>query len=156
MIINLIAVGKNMPGWINIGFMEYTKRLPQEYKLNLVEVPIIKRGKTSNLEQIKQKEAEAIFSAIPKNSLVIALDEHGQQWNTNELSNQLQKWRENWQQVSLIIGGPDGLAPICLEKANVKWSLSPLTLPHQMVRIIIAEQIYRAWSILAKHPYHRD
>ncbi len=145
-----------MPDWVNIGFKEYAKRLPQEYKLNLIEIPIIKRGKNPNLEQVKQKEAEAIFSAIPKGSFVITLDEHGQQWSTYELADQLQKWRENWQQVSLIIGGPDGLAPICLEKAHIKWSLSSLTLPHQMVRIIAAEQIYRAWSILAKHPYHRD
>lgn len=140
MIINLIAVGKKIPTWIKTGFTEYAKRLPKDYKLQLIEI----------------KKREAMLRAIPPNSLIIALDEHGQQWNSYELSCQLQKWRENYQQVSLLIGGPDGLTPECLTKAHLKWSLSSLTLPHQMVRIIVAEQLYRAWSILTKHPYHRD
>jgi 23S rRNA (pseudouridine1915-N3)-methyltransferase len=139
MTINLIAVGKNMPSWIKTGFAEYAKRLSKDYKLQLIEI----------------RKKEAMLSAIPKNSLIIALDERGRQWNTHELAAQLQKWRENYQQVSLLIGGHDGLAPNCLAKTHLKWSLSALTFPHQMVRIIVAEQLYRAWSILTKHPYHR-
>jgi 23S rRNA (pseudouridine1915-N3)-methyltransferase len=154
MIINLITIGKNMPNWVNEGFYEYAKRMPKDYKLQLIEIPAIKR--TSNIQQIQQKESEQMLSRIPKSSLIIALDEHGQQWNTQQLAKQLQNWHDNWREISLLIGGPEGLAPACLAKANLKWSLSSLTLPHAMVRIIVAEQLYRAWSILTKHPYHRD
>jgi len=154
MIINLIAIGKNMPNWVTEGVYEYTKRMPKDYKLQLIEIPATKR--TSNLQQIQQKEAKQMLSAIPKGSLIIALDERGLQWNTHKLAKQLQNWHDNWHEISLLIGGPEGLAPASLAKANLKWSLSALTFPHQMVRVIVAEQIYRAWSILTKHPYHRD
>jgi 23S rRNA (pseudouridine1915-N3)-methyltransferase len=154
MIINLIAIGKNMPNWINQGFQEYDKRMPKDYKLQLIEILAIKR--TSNLQQIQEKEGKQMLKAIPKGSLIIALDERGQQWNTHELAKQLQNWHDNWREISLLIGGPEGLPSTCLTKANLKWSLSNLTLPHAMIRIIVAEQLYRAWSILTKHPYHRD
>jgi 23S rRNA (pseudouridine1915-N3)-methyltransferase len=153
--IQLIAIGKNMPAWINDGYDEYIKRLPSEFKISLTEIAAVKRTKSISLDQIQQTEGQKMLAAIPSGSLVIALDEHGQQWNTPELAINLQKWQNNWQKISLLIGGPEGLPPICLQKAQCQWSLSKLTFPHPLVRIIVAEQLYRAWSILAKHPYHR-
>ncbi len=156
MIINLIATGKNMSAWVNTGWQEYQKRLPAEYKLQLTEIAALKRSKSANLNQIKEKEGDALIAAMPKGSLVIALDEHGREWTTHELAQQLEKWRANWPQVSLLIGGPEGLSHNCLQQAQTTWSLSKLTLPHPLVRVVVAEQLYRAWSILAGHPYHRD
>ncbi len=153
--INLIAIGKNLPDWVNTGFKEYAKRLKGGITLSLTELPLIKRSKNSNIDKIKQQEGEKLLAAAA-NSYIIALDEHGKTWNTIELSKQLQHWRENYSNISLLIGGPDGLSSECLTKANTKWSLSQLTLPHGLVRVIVAEQIYRANSILAGHPYHRE
>lgn len=155
MIINIIAVGKKLPAWAVNGYNEYAKRMPSDYKLNLVGIPPIKHTKVISAQQIKQKEGERILAAVPKHSLIIAMDEHGKQCDTVKLSQQLQNWRENWQSVSLLIGGAEGLSTKCLKKAQLKWSLSSLTLPHAMVRVILAEQLYRAWSIITKHPYHR-
>jgi 23S rRNA (pseudouridine1915-N3)-methyltransferase len=154
--IKLIAIGQNMPAWINAGYYEYAKRLPPEYKINLCEIVAVKRTKATSLNSIQQIEGQKMLKAILPGSLVIALDEHGQQWDTLELATHLQKWQNHWQKVCLLIGGPEGLPPICLQKAQYQWSLSKLTLPHPLVRVVVAEQLYRAWSILAKHPYHRD
>ncbi len=154
--LNLIAIGKNLPDWVNTAFKEYAKRLKGDITLSLTELPLIKRNKNSNIEKIKQQEGEKLLAAIPAGSYVIALDEHGKSWGTIELSKQLQHWRENYGNISLLIGGPDGLSSECLTKANIQWSLSPLTLPHGLVRVIVAEQLYRAYSILSGHPYHRE
>jgi 23S rRNA (pseudouridine1915-N3)-methyltransferase len=156
MLINIIAIGKNMPTWVNSGFREYAKRLAGDIKINLIEISPEKRTKNSDLEKIKKLEGEKLLATIPKNSLIIALDEHGKQWSTQQLAKTLQDWRENYAQVSLLIGGPEGLAETCLQRAQLKWSLSNLTFPHPLVRIIVAEQLYRAYSILMNHPYHRD
>jgi 23S rRNA (pseudouridine1915-N3)-methyltransferase len=156
MIINIIAIGKNIPNWVNAGFQEYAKRLTGDVKIQLIEISAIKRTKNSDLAKIKQQESEKLLAAIPNSSLVIALDEHGIQWSTQQLAKELQNWRENWSQVSLLIGGPEGLGANCLQKAHLKWSLSNLTFPHPLVRIVVAEQLYRAHSILANHPYHRN
>lgn len=141
----IIAVGKKMPSWVNDTFCEYQKRLPSDYSLQLVETP----------KKTIQQEAKLILAAIPKGSFVIALDEKGKQWNTAQLSIQLQQWRETHGKLSFIIGGPDGLAPEVLERSNAMWSLSQLTFPHPLVRVVVAEQLYRAWSLQAGHPYHR-
>lgn len=153
--IYLIAIGKNTLSWIEDGYNDYIKRLPKDFKIILHEIAAVKRTKSVSLNQIQQTEGQKMLAAIPAGSFVIALDERGQQWNSNELATQLQKWHHNWQKVSLLIGGPEGLPPSCLEKAHSQWSLSNLTLPHPLVRIVVAEQLYRAWSILTKHPYHR-
>lgn len=141
---------------------EYAKRLPAHFAtLNLIEVTPQKRTNNCNIARIKQLEGEQLLAAIAHvqikhgNSLVIALDEGGVAWSTQELAYQLQQWHDNWSQVSLLIGGADGLAEQCLQRASVKWSLSKLTFPHHLVRVIVAEQIYRAWSLLHHHPYHR-
>ncbi|CAL7962543.1 23S rRNA m(3)psi1915 methyltransferase [Gammaproteobacteria bacterium] len=145
-----------MPAWISSGFSEYAKRLPKNYQLILIEISTLKRTKSTNVKQIIEEESLQLLAAAPKNTLIIALDEHGKEWTTLELTKKLDTWHNEQQDISLLIGGPDGLSPECLQKAQTIWSLSKLTLPHQLVKIFIAEQIYRAWSIINKHPYHRN
>lgn len=145
-----------MPAWISSGFSEYARRIPKNYQLNLIEISPLKRTKSTNIKQIIKEEGIELLAATPKNTLIIALDEHGKEWTTLELSKKLNTWHNEQQDISLLIGGPDGLATDCLQRAQTIWSLSKLTLPHQLVKIFVAEQIYRAWSIISKHPYHRN
>jgi len=145
-----------MPNWITEGYIEYAKRLPANFQLKLIEVAISKRAAHTNLKKNLAEESEQILAAIPKNSFIIALDEHGVVWDTLKLAKNMQTWQEAYHEISLLVGGPDGLAPECKMRANAIWSLSPLTLPHPLVRIVVAEQIYRAWTILQNHPYHRN
>jgi 23S rRNA (pseudouridine1915-N3)-methyltransferase len=155
MVINLIAVGKRMPGWIEQGYNEYAKRMPVDFKLHLIEIPTSKyAGK--DVTRMIQQEGELMLAAIPKNNYLIALDVLGESWDTQQLAKNLQNWHDQSQDVSLLVGGADGLAQSCLTKAQRKWSLSSLTFPHPLVRVILAEQIYRAYSILTNHPYHRN
>lgn len=154
--INLVAVGTKMPGWVTQGFEEYSKRLPRECQLQLVEIVPAKRGKNAQPEQWKKDEANRILAAIPENHHVIALEVTGKSWSTEQLSEQMQGWLADGRDVSLIVGGPDGLDQSCLQRADQKWSLSALTLPHPLVRIVLSEQLYRAWTILQNHPYHRS
>lgn len=154
--INLITIGKNMSDWIYAGYSEYAKRLPANWQLQLIEIAMPKRGKNDDLKRLIVAEGEKMLAAIPSDSFVIALDERGKMWRTLELAKQLQVWHETYASISLLIGGPDGLAESCKQRANALWSLSPLTFPHPIVRVIVAEQIYRAWSVLQRHPYHRD
>jgi len=154
--INLITIGKRMPNWINEGYQEYAKRLPHDYRLELIELELNKRGKNADLKRIIEREGEQMLQAIPAGDYVMALDVLGKQWQTPRLANFLQQKHEMSQNLSLLIGGPEGLAPACLARADLKWSLSELTFPHPLVRVIIAEQLYRAWSIIQKHPYHRE
>ncbi|MCX4193218.1 23S rRNA (pseudouridine(1915)-N(3))-methyltransferase RlmH [Methylophaga sp. OBS1] len=153
--INLVAVGNKMPDWVTQGFEEYSRRLPRECTLQLQEITPAKRGKTAQAEQWKKDEAVRILSAIPDNHYVIALEVDGKSWSTQSLSQQMQSWLSDGRDVTLLVGGPDGLDSSCLQRADQKWSLSPLTLPHPLVRIVLAEQLYRAWTILQNHPYHR-
>lgn len=153
--IQLITIGQRMPQWVEKGFEEYAKRFSTDWKLHLVEIPANKRTKTANLEKIKEEESQRLFAAAPKSSYIIALDERGKLYDTATLAKQLTRWQTDYQQLSLLIGGPDGLSDAAREKAHHLWSLSPLTLPHPLVRIIVAEQLYRALSLLRGHPYHR-
>lgn len=154
--IHLIAVGTRMPTWVQDGFSEYAKRLPHECSLKLIEIEASKRQKNAAISDLKKREAEKILSAIPSQSLVIALDVKGNSWSTEQLANNIQHWMNEYKNIALLIGGPDGLDDSCLSRAQQKWSLSALTFPHPLVRIIIAEQIYRAHSLLKGHPYHRE
>jgi len=153
---DLIAIGKRMPVWVDSAFTEYSKRLPKKINFNLVEITPATRGKNINLEQLKKIEEEKINISIANNSLVIVLDEKGKLKNSLEISIELQTWIDNQQHVSILIGGADGLNSSIKNKADEIWSLSKMTLPHNLVRIIIIEQIYRAWSIINRHPYHRE
>jgi len=153
--IELICVGQRMPNWVITGFEEYSKRLPQQCHIKLIEIPLKKRGKNADIKRLQQEEGEKMLAAMSHQAYVIALDERGKSWDTVQLSQQLAKWMQNFPTVALLVGGPEGLAPTCLQRAQQKWSLSALTLPHPLVRIVVAEQIYRAWTLLNNHPYHR-
>lgn len=154
--IHLLAVGTRMPSWVVEGYREYTKRLPRECSLQLVEIPPAKRHKSLSAEQARQQEGQAILAALPKDCSVVALDVRGKPWSTETLATQLDDWLVSGRDVALLVGGPDGLSDACLERADQRWSLSALTYPHALVRIVLAEQLYRAWTISTGHPYHRS
>ncbi len=155
MIIHFIVIGQKMPKWVSEGYQEYVKRLPKSCSLKLVEIPMSHRGKTGSTQQYKTEEAKRIFSAIPKNTHLVVLDEQGKQTTTLEFSHKLEEWLASGQDIALVVGGPDGLQTDLINKARWRWSLSKLTLAHPMVRILVAEQIYRAYSVIQNHPYHR-
>ncbi len=153
--INLISVGNKMPGWVLQGYDEYSKRMPKECSLVLKEVPPGKRGKNSDIARIVRDEGERMIQAIPAKSHIVTLDIPGKPWTTPDLSVALKEWMESGQSVALMVGGPEGLADSVRDIARESWSLSKLTFPHPIVRVLVAEQLYRAWSILNNHPYHR-
>ncbi|MFZ5605164.1 MAG: 23S rRNA (pseudouridine(1915)-N(3))-methyltransferase RlmH [Pseudomonadota bacterium] len=153
--VRLIAVGTKMPDWVEEGFAEYRKRLTQDLTLELVEIPAGKRGKNADIDRITDKEGEQMLAAVQPGDYVITLDVQGKRLSTEKLAQQLEKLLQQGNHVALLIGGPEGLAPQCRSAARESWSLSDLTLPHPLVRVLIAEQLYRAWSILKGHPYHR-
>lgn len=153
--IHLISVGNRMPGWVQQGYDEYAKRLPRECELILKEIAPGKRTKNSDIDRIVKDEGERMITAIPQGSHVVTLDIPGKPWSTPELADAMRRWLESGQHVSLLVGGPEGLADSAKQLARESWSLSKLTFPHPLVRIVVAEQLYRAWSILHNHPYHR-
>jgi len=153
--INLISVGNKMPGWVQQGYDEYSKRMPKECSLVLKEVLPGKRGKNSDIARIVRDEGERMIQAIPAKAHVVTLDIPGKPWTTPELSVSMKRWMESGQNIALMIGGPEGLSDSVRDIARESWSLSKLTFPHPIVRILVAEQLYRAWSILKNHPYHR-
>ena len=153
--IHLLSVGRRMPGWVETGFREYAKRLPAECTLHLVEIEPGHRRKGSSTDVARRTEGARMLAALPKGAQVIALDLAGRAWSTEKLAAQLADWMADGRDLALLVGGPDGLAKPCVERAERLWSLSPLTFPHPLVRVILAEQLYRAWSILKGHPYHR-
>ena len=154
--IHLIAVGKKMPEWVNAGFSEFSKRMPPELQINLIEIPLSVRNKATPIEKNIKEEGERIQSAIPDNSKLIVLDEKGKDFSSIALSKEMESWLPMGQDISIVIGGADGIDPVIKQQADEKWSLSSLTLPHALVRVVVAEQLYRAWSIMKGHPYHRE
>lgn len=153
--LQIIAVGTKMPQWTEMAFSEYAKRFSREFPLTLTEIPMPKRSRANTVDRYIAEEGAAMLSTIPQKSITIALDERGKLWNTEELARQIDHFQNNTPQLNFLIGGPDGLSKACVEKAQIQWSLSPLTLPHPFVRILLVEQLYRAISILNNHPYHR-
>lgn len=147
----LIAVGERMPAWVQQGFAEYAKRLSRELPLELIEVA----AKSRDPARAMTEEGAALLAAIPKGAHVVALDGRGKAWSSEELAQQLARWRMQGKDLAFLIGGADGFASTVLDRADQKWSLGPMTLPHPLVRIVVVEQIYRAASLLANHPYHR-
>ena len=144
-----------MPAWVTQGFQDYAKRLPRECELILKEIPAGKRGKNADVARIVKEEGEKMLAALPPRAHIVTLDIPGKPWSTPQLADNLKVWLESGQNIALLVGGPEGLAEAVKQRAQQSWSLSNLTLPHPMVRIIVAEQVYRAWSILNNHPYHR-
>lgn len=144
-----------MPNWVGEAYQEYSKRMPKEHKLELIEVNAVRRVKNSDISAVIKKEGQALLSAVPKNCYLVLLDGNGQQWSTPELAQQMDKWSTTGQNIALLVGGPDGHDEKCKQIAAQSWSLSRLTFPHPFVRVLIAEQLYRASCILRNHPYHK-
>ncbi|MGH6631504.1 MAG: 23S rRNA (pseudouridine(1915)-N(3))-methyltransferase RlmH [Burkholderiales bacterium] len=154
--LTVVAIGQRMPPWVTQAWTEYSRRFPRGFSPELKEVPAIKRSRNADIESVRRREGEALLLAVPDNTYVIALDEDGRQWTTRELSLQLQEWMHEGRHVAFLVGGPDGLSSESLAQADFRWSLGRLTLPHPLVRIVLAEQLYRAWTITQNHPYHRN
>ena len=144
-----------MPRWVEQGFDNYARRLPAECRLALREIPLGRRGKGADTSRARRAEGERMLAAVPAQARAVALDEGGRQWSSPELARELSQWLQQGRDVALLVGGPDGLDPAAAARAESTWSLSRLTLPHALVRVLVAEQLYRAWTILARHPYHR-
>ncbi|MBK8453647.1 MAG: 23S rRNA (pseudouridine(1915)-N(3))-methyltransferase RlmH [Thiofilum sp.] len=153
--IHLLAIGSKMPDWVNTATDEYIGRMPPHCRVITHEIAAEKRTKTADLKKIRELEGDKLLTAIPAGSLVIALDVLGKAWSTEQLAQNLNTWMVGGRDVALLVGGPEGLSQACIDRAEIRWSLSPLTFPHPLVRVMVAEQLFRAWSILSNHPYHR-
>jgi 23S rRNA (pseudouridine1915-N3)-methyltransferase len=151
----ILAVGNKMPDWIKAGYLEYIKRMPREITVNLLEIKPEKRVTGKQTEQLLLAECQRIRAALPPDCYIVVLDERGQQWTTMKFANVIKEWTEDGCTVAFIIGGADGLHDDIKQTANVMIALSKLTLPHGLVRVLLAEQLYRALSIIKNHPYHR-
>ena len=155
----LAAVGTRMPRWVDEAFGEYAKRLPPACRLMLREIPTAYRSgpahKAASSPEAIRREGEGLLRAVPPGARIVALDERGTPWSTADLAERIEAWLADGRDTALLAGGPDGLAAECRERADIMWSLSRLTFPHALVRIIVAEQLWRAWSLLHRHPYHR-
>jgi 23S rRNA (pseudouridine1915-N3)-methyltransferase len=154
--LTIIAVGHKMPAWIESGFAEYCKRMPAECRIMLKEIKPIERSGSKTAQTVMALERSKIEAAIPKQTRVVALDEHGKDLTTMQLSQLLTEWQQEGGDTCFVIGGADGLDAEFKERTNLKIRLSSLTLPHGMVRVVLAEQLYRAWTITQNHPYHRS
>ena len=152
----IVAVGQRMPAWVDAGFAEYAKRMPPEMRIELREIKPEPRSTGRSTAAIMALEAERIRAAVPRRARLVVLDERGKDLTTVQLAEQLAGWRDGGDDVALVIGGADGLDPAIKKEAALLLRLSSLTLPHGMVRVLLAEQLYRAWSVTRNHPYHRE
>lgn len=153
--LDLIAIGKRMPDWVADGFAEYAGRLPRELELNLQALSGPSGAKSMDTTTLLRREGEILLKAIPEGARVILLDERGKAVDTRGVAKRLEGWQTDGRDVALVIGGAAGLDEAVRARAEWAWSLSPLTFPHMLVRVLVAEQLYRAWSLLNNHPYHR-
>ena len=153
--IQLLAAGTKAPDWVRGGVLEYQKRMPHECQLEIKDIPVARRTKTASIDKLKREEEAKLLQQINKGAHVVAMDRSGTSWSTEKLADKLRLWMSEKPLVQVLIGGPDGLSDGCLDSADECWSLSPLTFPHFLVRIVLAEQFYRAWSITANHPYRK-
>lgn len=154
--LRLIAVGQKMPAWVAEGWSTFAGRMPRDSRLELVELAAGQRGRKADPGRARSDEGERMLAALDGGLHVVALEVDGQGWDTPTLARRLEAWRAGGRDVALLVGGPDGLDPRCRARADETWSLSPLTFPHMLVRVMVAEQLYRAWSLLSNHPYHRE
>lgn len=151
----LVAVGEKAPGWVAEGFAEYQKRLSHWLPLELAEVAPGLRGKGRDAARAMADEGARVLAALPRGAWVVTLDGRGRAHSSEQLAQRLEVWRQQGRDLAFLIGGPEGHAPEVVSAAHESWSLGPLTLPHMLVRLVLAEQLYRAASLLANHPYHR-
>jgi 23S rRNA (pseudouridine1915-N3)-methyltransferase len=154
--IQLINVAQKMPAWVDAGCADYLKRMPRELGLTLITVPLAASGSRQSATRRREREAESIAAKLRPGSLSIALDGKGEDWTSTDWSAQLQRWMAEFSHVNLIIGGPDGLSSRCLQTCQRRVSLGRMTMPHALVRLVLLEQLYRAWTIYQGHPYHRE
>lgn len=154
--LTVLALGTRMPGWVEDGVREYHKRLPPELKLEIRELPLASRGRDATPARVVAREAKSVREALPARDRLVVLDVAGRSLSTEQLARRLADWQMSGDNYSLVIGGPDGVDQGLLDDADLRWSLSPLTLPHPLVRVLLVEQLYRAWTINAGHPYHRS
>jgi 23S rRNA (pseudouridine1915-N3)-methyltransferase len=154
----VVAVGHKMPAWINAGFAEYAQRMPREARIELTEIKPAARaaGGEKSAQQWLALEAQRIRAALPARTFKVVLDERGKALTTADIARRIERWKQDGVDVAFIIGGADGTARALQQEADLLWSLSPLTLPHGLCRVLLAEQLYRAVSLLAGHPYHRE
>jgi 23S rRNA (pseudouridine1915-N3)-methyltransferase len=155
MLIRLLAAGTRLPGWVGAGYEEYARRLGPELRLELREIPLARRGRDGDVSRARAEEGRRMLAATDPRTYVTALDVRGRSMSTPQLARWLAGRMNDGRDLALLVGGPDGLDPACLERADSSWSLSPLTFPHGLVRVLVAEQLYRAQSLLKGHPYHR-
>jgi 23S rRNA (pseudouridine1915-N3)-methyltransferase len=156
----LVTASNRQPAWVDMGYAEYAERLRGRCTLELKTIPLAKRTASTSVgralvERAMADEGARMAAAIPDGAHVVALVENGKPWSTKDLAAKLERWAERGAPVAFLVGGPDGLGTDALARANERWSLSPLTLPHGLVRVVVAEALYRAWSVLQNHPYHR-
>jgi 23S rRNA (pseudouridine1915-N3)-methyltransferase len=149
------AIGQRMPNWVSEGWNEYARRMPPGLALTLREINLEKRGKNADLRRLAAIESRALYEAMPARARVVALDVRGHAWSTEKLAANLEQWMQEGRDVGFMVGGPDGIEADIMNRADDRWSLGPLTLPHPLVRVVLAEQLYRAWTITQNHPYHR-
>ena len=154
--VSILSIGHRMPAWIQEGFQEYTRRMPPEIRVDLMELKPEERGAGRSTDRAKTLEGERILAALPAGAALIALDERGKGVSTQGLSVMLSEWMRDGSHPAFVIGGADGLSEAVRNRADRIVSLSTLTLPHGLARVLLAEQLYRAWTILARHPYHRE
>ena len=154
--IRLLAVGQKMPTWVQQTFAEYNGRLPVKQQIELVEIAPIHRSKSISTDKARQMEAQSILDSVKNNEKIVLLDEKGKMISTRNLSESISQWQMNGDDIAIIIGGADGVDKSIKKQAHNTWSLSALTFPHPLVRVILMEQIYRSYSLLANHPYHRE
>lgn len=153
--ITIITVGNKMPIWVDQAVKEFTKRLQDGVAVNIIEIPLIRRGKSNDIARIMEKEMQLMIAAIPTQTRLIALDVTGKAFSSEQLAVRLQDLQQISSHLCFLIGGPEGLSPSLVARSDERWSLSMLTLPHTLVRIVLVETLYRAWSILNNHPYHK-
>ena len=153
--IRLLAVGDRQPSWVDDAFGTYSERYPREWKFRLDTIATVRRNKSKQSRQAMARESEQILARLAPAEQVVLLDERGKQLTSASLATKLGEWQRDGRDLSFVIGGPDGVSDACRQRADFTWSLSQLTLPHGMVRVLFAEQLYRAWSLQAGHPYHR-
>ncbi len=153
--ITLVTIGNKMPAWVDLAVKEYSKRLQDGVALTIIEIPLIRRGKSSDLSRIMEKEMVMMNAAIPNHARLIALDLTGESFTSEQLAGKIAQQQQVTSHLCFLIGGPEGLSKELLARSHERWSLSMLTLPHTLVRVTLLEALYRAWSIIHHHPYHK-
>lgn len=154
--IRLLAVGDRQPSWVDAAFDKYGQRLPKQWQFRMDVIATASHSKNSSPESAKSAEGKKILAKIKPSESVVVLDERGTEFSSEELAARLADWQRDGRDLTFIIGGPDGVSAACMDRADLRWSLSRLTLPHGLARVLFAEQLYRAWTLSTGHPYHRS